>query len=90
MIGTLWNILRDTFEPICCKHCKFKTLFAIAMVWHLTRTHKFTLTKRDWKFLVKHNLLTRLVKSAVLLPFFVVAVLIKIVLTPIYFFYEIL
>lgn len=90
MIGTLWNILRDTFEPICCNHCKFKTLFAIAMVWHLTRTHKFTLTKRDWKFLAKHNFLTRILKSAVTLPFFVVAVLLKVILFPIYVLYEIL
>lgn len=90
MIGTLWNILRDTFEPICCKHCKFKTLFAIAIVWHLTRTHKFTLTKRDWKFLAKHNFLTRILKSAVALPFFVVAVILKVILFPIYVLYEIL
>lgn len=90
MIAVLWNILRDTFEPICCNHCKFKTLFAIAMVWHLTRTHKFTLTKRDWKFLVKHNFFTRILKSAVALPFFVVAVILKAILFPTYVLYEIL
>ena len=90
MIAVMWNILRDTFYPIHCRHCKFKTLFGIAMVWHLTRTHKFKLSKRDWKFLVKHNFLTRLIKSAVLLPFFVVAVILKVILFPIYFFYEIL
>ena len=90
MIAVMWSILRDTFYPIHCKHCKFKTLFGIAMVWHLTRTHTFKLTKRDWKFLVKHNLLTRLVKSAVVLPLFVLAVILKVILFPIYFFYEIL
>lgn len=90
MIGTLWNILRDTFYPIHCKHCKFKSLFAIAFVWHLTRTHKFTLTKRDWKFLAKYNFLTRILKTVVAFPFFVLAVILKVILTPIYFLYEIL
>ena len=90
MITVMWRVLRDTFEPICCKHCKFKSMFAIGIIWHLTRTHKFKLTKRDWKFLAKYNFFTRFIKSAVLLPFFVVAVLLKIILTPIYFFYEIL
>ena len=90
MIGTLWNILRDTFYPIHCRHCKFKSLFGIAIVWHLTRTHKFKLTKRDWKFLAKHNFFTRFTKSAVALPFFVVAVILKVILFPIYFLYEIL
>lgn len=90
MIAVMWSILRDTFYPIHCKHCKFKTLFGIAMVWHLTRTHKFKLTKRDWKFLVKHNLLTRILKSAVALPFFVLAVILKVIFFPIYVLYEIL
>ena len=90
MIGTLWNILRDTFEPICCNHCKFKTLFAIAFVWHLTRTHKIQPTKRDWKFMAKHNFFTRILKSAVALPFFVLAVILKAILFPIYVLYEIL
>lgn len=86
----LWNILRDTFESIYCKHCKFKSLFAIAFVWHLARTHKVKLTKKDWKFLAKYNFLTRILKSAVVLPFFVLAVILKVILAPIYFLYEIL
>lgn len=90
MIRTLRNILKDTFKPIYCKHCKFKSLFAIAFVWHLTKTHKVKLTTRDWKFLAKYNLLTRILKSAVALPFFVLAIILKIVLTPIYSLYEIL
>ena len=90
MIRTLRNILRDTFKLMYCKHCKFESLFAIAFVWHLTKTHKFKLTKRDWKFLAKYNLLTRILKSAVALPFFVLAIILKIVLTPIYSLYEIL
>lgn len=90
MIGFLWDIIRDTFEPICCKHCRYKSIFAVGLWWHITRTYKTKLTKRDWRFLAKYNLLTRLVKTLLCLPIFLVCVILKVILTPIYFLYEIL
>jgi hypothetical protein len=90
MIAVLWNILRDTFEPMYCRKCNFKTQFATLLIYHLWKEYKITPTKRDWKFLAKHNFFTRILKSAVALPFFVVAVILKAILFPIYVLYEIL
>ena len=91
MISFLWNsILRDTFFKLNCKQCKFKSVFAVAMLWHLRQKHKVKPTKKDLRFLLRYNLLTRLLLSAVALPLFAVCVVLKVVLLPLYYFYEIL
>lgn len=91
MISFLWNnILRDTFYKFNCKQCKFKSVFAMAMLWHLFREHKLKPTKKDLRFLLRYSLLTRLLMSAIALPLFVVCVVLKVVLLPLYYFYEIL
>ena len=91
MIGFLWNsILRDTFFKMNCKQCKFKSIFAVAMLWHLFQKHRVKPTKKDLRFCLRYNLLTRLLMSAVALPLFVVCVVLKVVLLPFSFLYEIL
>ena len=91
MISFLWNsILRDTFFKLNCKQCKFKSVFAVAMLWHLIQKHKVKPTKKDLRFLLRYSLLTRLLMSAVALPLFAVCVVLKVVLLPLYYLYEIL
>lgn len=91
MINFLWNsILRDTFFKLNCKQCKFKSVFALAMLWHLFQKHKVKPTKKDLRFLLRYNLLTRLLMSALALPLFIVCVVLKIVLCPFFYIYEIL
>lgn len=91
MISFLWNsILRDTFFKLNCKQCKFNSVFAVAMLWHLRQKHKVKPTKKDLRFLLRYNLLTRLLLSAVALPLFAVCVVLKVVLLPLYYIYEIL
>lgn len=91
MESFLWNsILRDTFFQLNCKQCKFKSVFAVAMLWHLIQKHKVKPTKKDLRFLLRYNLLTRLLLSMVALPLFVVCMVLKMVLLPLYHFYEIL
>lgn len=82
MLSTLYYTIKDTFFSIHCKHCKFKSLFAIAFIWHLMKDHKFKLTKKDWKFLVKYNLLTRLIKSALAIVVFVPLFILKVICIP--------
>ena len=47
MISFLWNsILRDTFFKLHCKQCKFKSMFSVVMLWHLSQKHKIKPTKK--------------------------------------------
>lgn len=82
MLSTLYYIIKDTFYKIHCKHCKFKSLFAIAIIWHLMKEHKVKITKKDWRFLAKYNLLTRLIKSALAIVVFVPLFIIKVLCIP--------
>jgi hypothetical protein len=90
MIATLFNVLRNTFCKFNCKQCKFKSMFSLAMVYHLYKKHHIRPTRKDFKFLIMHSLLARLIKSAIILPLFVVLVVLKVVLFPLYCLYEIL
>lgn len=82
MLYTLYYTIKDTFYKIHCKHCKFKSLFAIAIIWHLVKEHKIKLTKKDWKFLAKYNLLTRLIKSAFAIVVFIPLFILKVICIP--------
>ena len=82
MLYSLYHTIKDTFFSIHCKNCKFKSLFAIAIIWHLMKEHKVKLTKRDWKFLAKYNLLTRLVKTLFAIPLLIIGVILKIICIP--------
>lgn len=91
MTNFLWNnILRDTFFKMHCKQCEFKSMFAIAILRHLLQEHNIKPTKKDLHFLLRYNLLTRLLLSAVALPLFVVCVVLKVVIFPLAYIYEIL
>ena len=90
MIALLWDILRDTFFKLNCKQCKFKSIFAVAMLIHLRKSHGVKPTKKDLRFLARYNLLTRLLLSAIALPLFVMCVALKIVCLPLHWLYEIL
>ena len=82
MLSTLYYILKDTFLSLYCKHCNYKSMFAVTMVWHLMKDHKFKITKKDWRFLAKYNLLTRLIKSALAIVAFVPLFIIKVICIP--------
>jgi hypothetical protein len=90
LLATMWNSIKDIFKPMYCKTCNSKHYTAIGMVWHLWRKHSIKITRRDLKFLAIYNLITRLffgILSAVLfIPLFVL----KFVLLPLYYLYEIL
>ena len=89
MLAFLWSIIRDTFEKFNCKLCKnIKSIFAVRMLWHLYKKHGLKPTKKDIKFLLRYNLLSRLLLSAVAVALFVPLFVIKIVLIPFYYFYE--
>ena len=90
LLATMWNNIKDIFDPIHCKTCKSKHYTAIGMVWHLWRKHGIKITKRDFKFLAKYNLLTRLFVGVLSAVIFIPLFVLKFVLLPLYYLYEIL
>ena len=91
MLAFLWSIIRDTFGKLNCKLCKnMKTVFAVRLLWHLHKEHGLKPTKSDIRFLLRYNLLSRLLFSAVAIALFIPLFIIKIVLIPLYYFYEFL
>ena len=91
MLAFLWSIISDTFGKLSCKLCNnMKTVFAVRLLWHLHKEHRIKPTKKDIKFLLRYNLLSRLLLSAVAIVLFVPLLIIKIILIPLYYFYEFL
>ena len=94
MLAFLWSVIRDTFGKLNCKLCdkksKIKSVFATRLLWHLWKEHKVKPTKKDIKFLLRYNLVTRLFFSLVAIIWFVPLFILKIVLLPLYYLYEIL
>lgn len=90
LLATMWDSIKDIFKPIQCKTCKKECYTAIGMVWHLWRKHGIKITRRDFKFLVVYNLFTRLVIGLFCAVFFIPLFVVKIVLLPLKYLYEIL
>ena len=86
----MWNSIKDIFEPIQCKTCKSKHYSAIGMMWHLWRKHNIKITRRDFKFLAKYNLITRLVVGVLCAVFFIPLLVLKCILLPLCYLYELL
>ena len=71
MLGTLFDWIRGIKDKIFCRSCDYKTFFAIGIIWHLKKCHSTKPTKRDLKFLLKYNFISRLVKflvACILIP----------------------
>ena len=65
MLGTLFNWVKDIKDRLFCRTCNYKSLFAIALVHHLKKAHNIKLTKKDLRFLLKYNFMTRFIKMLV-------------------------
>ena len=91
MLAFLWSIIHDTFGKLSCKLCKnIKTIFAVRLLWHLHKEHRIKPTKKDFKFLLRYNLITRLLISMVAIMLFIPLFVLKLVLVPLYYLNEFL
>lgn len=90
MIMMCWDTFKDTFAKLHCKHCGFQSLTATRLIWHLWKKHKIKLSMRDWKFLAIYNLGTRLILFVLALLLFIPCVVLKVILLPLKYLYEIL
>ena len=71
MLRTLFDWIRYIKEKLCCRTCNYKSLFAVSLIYHLKKAHNIKLTKKDLRFLLKYNFVTRLIKmliACVLIP----------------------
>ena len=71
MLRTLFDWIRCIKEKLCCRTCNYKSLFAVSLIYHLKKAHNIKLTKKDLRFLLKYNFVTRLIKmliACVLIP----------------------
>lgn len=71
MLGILFDWVRDFKEKIGCKKCNYKSLFAIGILHHLSKCYGIKPSKKDLRFLLKYNFITRLIKmliACVLIP----------------------
>ena len=79
MLGTLIDWSKDLSWKIKCKKCDYKSLFAIKVLIHLKKCHNIKVTKKDIKFLLHYNFITRLVKFLIacilILPIFILKVI---------------
>ena len=90
LLATIWNSIKDIFKPMYCKTCKSKHYTAIGMMWHLWRKHRIKITRRDLKFLALYNLITRLFFGILSAMLFVPLLVLKFILLPLYYLYELL
>lgn len=90
MIAFLIGLIKDTFEKFRCKHCNFKTFSGIHMLLHIKKYHHCTPTKRDVKFVLRHNLGHRIACCTIAVILFIPLTILKIVLLPLHLLYEIL
>lgn len=90
LLATMWNSIKDIFKPIYCKTCNSKHYTAIGLVWHLWRKHGIKITRRDLKILALYNLITRLFFGILSAVCFIPLFVLKVVLLPLCYLYEIL
>lgn len=90
LLATMLGSIKNIFKPIHCKTCKSKHYTAIGMVWHLWRKHGIKITRRDLKFLAIYSLTTRLVIGVLCAVFFIPLFVLKVVLLPLCYLYELL
>lgn len=90
LLATMRESIEVIFKTIYCKLCHKKFYTAIGIIWHLWREHKIKITGRDFKFLAIHNLLTRLIIGVSCAVFFVPLLVLKFILLPLHWLYEIL
>lgn len=90
LLATMWNLIKEIFIPIYCKTCKSKHYTAIGAIWHLLRKHHLKITRRDFKFLIRYNLITRLIIGVLCAVLFIPLCCLKLILLPLYALYELL
>ena len=84
--------MKNPFYKFSCKVCKgkYETYSIIKFMRHLKKEHNKTLTKRDWRFVVKHHIITQILGKIFLFPLAVIFILLMLVLYPFHWLYEFL
>lgn len=55
-------------DKFFCNKCNFKSYSIIKMAIHLKKAHNSKFTKKDWIFVLKHNVTIQVLKIIIKLP----------------------
>ena len=82
--------MKNPFYKFSCKVCKdeFQTYSIIKFARHLKKEHNRTLTKKDWRFAIKHHIITQVISKIFLYPIALVIILLQLVLYPFHWLYD--
>jgi len=78
------------YEKFTCKRCNFSTYSVIKIVRHLSKEYNIELTKRDIKFILRNNVITRTILFLFILPIVAIIIILRLLLYPFHWLYELL
>ena len=78
------------YEKFSCKRCNFSTYSVIKIVRHLSKEYNIKLTKRDIKFILRYNVITRTILFLFILPIVAIIIILRLLLYPFHLLYELL
>lgn len=79
------------YEKFSCKRCNFSTYSVIKIVRHLSEEYNIKLTKRDIKFILRNNVVTRTILFLfIILPIVAIIMILRLLLYPFHWLYEII
>ena len=74
--------MKNPFYKFTCKHCGVETYSVIKFIKHCKEVHNVSLTKRDWKFIFKHHIITQVLMVGLRLPLILLALLVWLICYP--------
>ena len=74
--------LKNQFYSFSCKNCedKFQTYSVLKMKHHLQKTHNKNLTAKDYRFAMKHHIVTQIIKTILFIPILLLIMCLKTIL----------
>lgn len=91
MIGSLLSVIQRSWDTPQCKFCNKKLYTVLHYLLHFKKEIvNFKPTKKDLRFILKYNIFARFVKIVFCSLVLGIIILLKIILAPFYFLFEIL
>ena len=90
MLGVFWSMIKNNYDIPQCKTCNGKLYTVLQSYLHFKKKHNIKLTIKDLRFIFKYNIFARFIKIVFGGVMFGILFLIKMILLPIYYLYELL
>lgn len=80
--------MKNPFYRYTCKNCSLESYSIIKMARHIKKEHNKKLTKKDWKFAIKHHIITQILKVVFRFPIVLLAFLLCLLTYPFWWLNE--